>query len=1364
MGLFPDSLVERIRAALTGETVLRRINYRPEMIQDAGDQLKCFCPIHKETIFRTLILDKRNGRYRCSNYNCPGNAGGDLIDLYARARDLSYEQALLELATVAGVDVDRAAVDEFLTHALEVASNYMEMGVLAEAEEQFQQVLRFNSDSVPALEGLARVYEMTDRPEEFQATRLRLARSREAAGDLTEAIELLKLYVRDNPADHDARRYFIDCLRRAGHVDWAAGESVNLADDLAAAGLVDDALSVYRAIGAQAVGGIDVSLHVIQLLLSAGRTAEAVAECIAQADARLAAGDPEAAAASLRAALEIDPAREDLIVRQAELVAAHKLGGEWFEEVCRRVEALLAAKAHGPAARTLEALDTAFPGRPLLLSLRADLEEARGNDQPALDLRLACIDALQQRREFSAALGVLEKTLTGRTDNVALLSRKANLLREIGRPADAVPVYLSIVELFKSADEYEHAAAVYQTVIDLEPEKIEHRERQLEFYLKLGLEPLVVQKALALADAWVARDRPERAAAVLARALEISAGALQLLSRHGEILEAAGRRGEAAEQFLALGRVLNEQFEWDRARQVLERALRNVPEHLVARELLADTLVSLELTLQAMSIYADLAEFHLRDGDADAVVRITAKVLRFQPDHMPTLLLMAKALQQLGQPERAHETQMRLVRLYMQGQSWTRATDLCEEVLGRQEDYIPAMEQLVAIAEARKHPTQSVAYLWRLSQVHARAGRRDQEQAVLEQVLAKDPAHVGAWFRHLELLAQWATPRQLEDAVLRFIDRMRAAGRDDDAVQLLRDLCQTATPKPEVFGGLARLHRLRGEDEPLRTALRTQAELLGKLLRDDEALAVWDQLAGLAPDDLAPLRIRIEIMMRNSMTAQMAGEYRRLARALSDRSRLEEAQVALLEVLNLAPADAAARDELITLYIRGGQHDRAAEQIEEAAARLLEENRLSEAITLYQRVFEFDPARVDAWRRIIAIRQRTGDTAGALEAYGKLLDALDASGDAGTFEQAAIEALTLDPDAHPFRERLAALYADQGRRPEAESLLLALAVRRLEAGDLGPAEAALDRLLELNPDSVPARAHRAELLARLGRADDALAEFRRLAGAISANPGSLAGGGGDLTRPFALTNYEGIRLVKDYTFETFVVGGRNNFAHATALAVSRAPARSYNPLFLYSDVGLGKTHLCHAIAHYLVDRHPELKILYTAAEDFVTDLIEAIQTNSVASVRNRFKLTDILILDDVQFLSGKERAQEEFFHIFNGLYQAGKQIVLTSDRPPRDIAHLERRLRSRFGAGIIVDIQSPDLETRIAILRHELHQRGKDGAVDDRVLLFIAEQVESNVRELKGALNQILARQDFSGEQMDLGLTREILARNLAGA
>lgn len=1356
MAIFPQTLIDDVRHALDAAAILRRIGYRTEMIQDTPDAIKCFCPIHKETIFRTLLIEKRTGLYRCSNYNCAGNAGGDLIDLYARARGFGYEQALLELASHFGIEINPSLIDDYVGHALEVARNYIEMGVLAEAEEQFDQILRFKPDSTIALEGLIRIYEKAVRQAELANARLKLARARADAGQYPDAIELLKLITADSPADHEARGFLIECLRNAGQADAAAAESIRLADDLAAAGEIDRALEIYRDARNAPGASADLSTNIISLLVRAGRKEEAIAECLAAAEELPSGIDPERAVGALRMACEIDSSREDLIVREAEIIARHKLGGAIREEMLQRIDQLLAARAHGPAAQALDVLDAAFPNDPRLLGMRADLEEARGSDERAADLRLACIDALQNRRDFASALSILEKALDHRRDNVSLLSRKANLLRETGDKAGAIDVYLLIIEHFRNENELEHAAAIYQTTIDLDPNRIDHREQQLECYLQLGMQPLIVQKALALAEAWIHRGKGQRAVGLLARAIDAVPTSPQLLERHGEILEQEGRRGEAAEQFFSVGKLHLGQKEADRARQALEHALRCVPEHLEARELLADLLVAQEMTIQAMSIYGDLAEFHLRDNKPDNVIRIAQKILKLQPDHMPTLLMLVKAYGQAGQNDRRLSAEMRIARLYMQGQSYTRATEILEEILQRQEDFGPALEQLIQIAETQRQPTQTVAYLWRLSQLHARAGRREEEQAAIEQVLIKDPYHVPAWFRHLELLSQSATPRALENEISRFIKVFQK--RIDEAIRVLNDLCQGSNTKPEIFGGLARLYEMSGDQEGVRATLRAQAELLGKLLRDADALAAWDRLVELQPDDLSIVRTRIEIMMRNNMAGDVAAEYRRLASALIARENYQEAEVALLEVLSLRPRDTAASDDLITIFIRTGDHERAIDQIDDAAARLLEEGRPAEAIALCQRVFEFAPQRPETYRRIIAIRQRMGDLPGAVETYLQLLEVLEQGGNGASFEQAAQEAIALAPEMFALRRRLAEFYTAQGRRAEAESVLLALTVRQIEREQLDDAESTLARLIEISPDSVPARAHHAELMARRGRPEDALAEFRRLAGAIQSGPNSTAA---DPARAFHASNYEGIRLIPEYTFDTFVVGARNNFAHATAMAVARAPARNYNPLFLYSDVGLGKTHLCHAIAHQLIDRHPELKIYYIAAEEFVGELIDAIQSNSMSALHNRFKLTDVLLLDDVQVLSGKERAQEEFFHIFNTLFQAGKQIVLTSDRPPKDIAHLERRLRSRFGAGIIVDIQSPDLETRVAILRHELKDRGREDAVGDEVLLFIAERIESNVRELKGVLNQVLARQDFSGEKIDIPSTREILARNL---
>lgn len=241
-------------------------------------------------------------------------------------------------------------------------------------------------------------------------------------------------------------------------------------------------------------------------------------------------------------------------------------------------------------------------------------------------------------------------------------------------------------------------------------------------------------------------------------------------------------------------------------------------------------------------------------------------------------------------------------------------------------------------------------------------------------------------------------------------------------------------------------------------------------------------------------------------------------------------------------------------------------------------------------------------------------------------------------------------------------------------------------------------------------------------------------------------------------NYENANLNSKYRFDTFVVGGNNKFAHSASLAVAESPGVAYNPLYLYGGAGLGKTHLMHSIGHFILEHNPDMKVLYVTSEQFTNEVIESIRSGNASKMtklREKYRTVDVLLIDDVQFIIGKESTQEEFFHTFNVLHSAGKQIILSSDKPPKEMETLEERFRSRFEWGLIADIQPPDYETRMAILKKNAENYNKE--INEEIFQYIATNIKSNIRELEGAFNKVIAYSKLNKVEINLCSVQEAL-------
>lgn len=1169
------------------------------------------------------------------------------------------------------------------------------------------------------------------------------------------------------PADLGLAQRIANLHRRAGRPDEARER---LRRTARAAVSADDAATAERALR-EALEAEPECLELLEDLaaLHEGRpTADEPAATLRRiADVRMARGDTAEAIAVLERVAGIAPDDADTLARlvavytaEGEAAAAHLWRGElarvWRERDDREAEARVLAEglAEFPEdkdflAWTAECLFARQrPEEACVVARRlASLHLAAGNREAALGVLRPAADRTPEDRETASVLFDVCSTAPAADDTRDRARRLADLQVRANQPAEAALTYAAVGGIY--------------------PDDIGWKYEELDLLCRVGLMAEALECSLVLAEAKRGGGDTGEAERLLFGALERSPGEARLHRALADLFHETGDAAREREQTRALANALHAGGDSAGALKVARGVVAQDAADVDTRRMVVGFLRALERAEEARTELLNIADLLRKNGDAEGALASEREAAALFPADVPTRMRVVTTLRGMGRADEAGDELESLAAALTAAERLPEAMDILNGLVEGDPERLSAMRQRAELLmkmgeeERAKAEFRVVTARMRLRQAlqHRDAGEHDRESQVLRDALTFSPGDPRILYELItcEFLrnddgAACAAARQLAAV-------QREAGNSADARATLASALDRRPDEVDTLRDLFDL--LRGDSFTEEAVSRGLAlvELLLEGGREADAVAVYDQVVETDPDNLRLRMSRIEFLRRIGRTLEALERQFELACIHHKREEYDEAEFTYLQVLASGPDHVGARERLVDLYEFLGNDEKAQEQLLQLADVLHGAHEDERAVEAVRRVLARQHDHVAARMQLVRYHREGGRQEDALAELHTLADIHRAAENEDAALEAEREATVAAPRNVPARLRYADALVAANHITVAIPELEQLAELQVDTGEYEDALETLDRVLQMSPDRPSTLIKRAEIFSTQGSQDKALEAYRRVA--MQAAQGSVPGGV-PLAGSASGARDGFLQLVKEYDFDHFVVGTHNNFAHATARAVANAPARAYNPLFIYSDVGLGKTHLVNAIANQVLRQDPRARIIYTNSEDFTDELVHAIQNNAINAFRTRYKSVDMLVVDDVQFLSGKERAQEEFFHIFNALFQSKRQIVVTSDRPPKDIAHLENRLRSRFGAGVIVDIAAPDYETRAAILNREI--QASELGIDPAIASLIAGRVDSNVRELKGALNQVVAMRAIMGMDVTEDAVRQMLDSRYAKA
>lgn len=1202
-------------------------------------------------------------------------------------------------------------LDAFAQRAIELAQMYDAQGQGKKSLTLLRRALKVTSGHPLVRRQLADVYQAQGRTAEAVRELMQLATACGAAGKKEEELETLRRAASLAPTDLQVRMALVDALRERGEGGAAVAQLEDLAAALMTAKNYEGALEVLNQVVAQhpeRLGARRMRADVFTALGNKERAQEDLnafylQSLLRQADDYHQRGDLVREAATLREALKIVPDDEALLRRTRNVEFD---GGELDDACATTLDLVRLLNRQHRFGESLELLREASCRAPENIFVAEQLFEALCGQQAfqeAAELGIRLAHLLLGDNQIEKAIGVFERVLAIAPDRQSCERRYAEFLEKAGQKERAVAQYLAAARLALENGDWASARACYGDALRLNPQETAAYEGLAEVAAREGNVEEQANWLGKLASVHVELSAIEAAIEALQRAIRVQAMRTDLREQLIGLLMQEGRTEAAVNELHALADVLNQQGDQAGALAAEERAVQVAPGDAGARRRLAETLVMLNELERGVNEFEQLSAIYADAGDFEQALAVLEEAQALVPTRLSVRKIKADIFERMGEHERA----------------------------------------------AKEREQFEVAKALQEAEAARQKGDFKSEKKALRKALEVAPADESVWQRLIRCYHDLGDASAETDAYLKLAELQKEKYGAAKARATLEQALESYPGDERLLAALFTLAREMRDNAAVR---RFAQELIGlaqaKTDGPQRALEIYDQLLAYAPEDPA---LYLEVADYCAKSGRLGEALERLLRGAdlaAEAERLSDAERLLLHALSLSPKSPECLARLVRLYERTGRTAEFEKFLLELATAHEESGDLVQAVATARRLTLVSPENIPARQLLVRLLQASGQTHAAVEEQLALVGVLQQIGALQAAVEAAREALTLSDGSDRARRTLAGCLAAAGDIDAANAELEELAKYYAGQEEFDKALPVLDEIIERTPQRMSSRILRAEMYAKLGQAERALEEYREISAAVAA--GTMAAAPAP-SAPVIPT----LQLVPEYDFDHFVVGANNNFAYATALAVARAPAQAYNPLFIYSDVGLGKTHLVNAIANHILRENPNVRIIYTNSEDFTAEVVEAIQTNTINQFRAKYKSVDLLIVDDVQFLAGKERAQEEFFHIFNALFQAKKQIVITSDRPPKDIARLENRLLSRFGAGVIVDIAAPDFETRIAILNREIERAGLE--IPPEVVRLIAEHIDTNVRELKGALNQVVAMRTIQGKEINEANVQQML-------